>query len=159
IANLALLLLASACVAHGGPKAPLVDRPMRAPVGNEVILRASAKGVQVYVCEEVKSEGAARYEWVLRGPSAELYDEHDSRIGTRYKGPTWQAQDGSKVLCEVKEKQLAPSGAIPWLLLKAKAHEGAGTMSRVSWVQRVDTVGGNPPTTACDAAHAGEDER
>jgi hypothetical protein len=46
--------------------------------------------------------------------------------------------------------------AIPWLLLGAVSHAGEGRMTKVTFVQRVNTVGGLAPTSACDATHDGE---
>jgi uncharacterized protein DUF3455 len=43
--------------------------------------------------------------------------------------------------------------AIPWLLLKASSNTGKGTMSKVTYVQRVATTAGLAPTTGCDAEH------
>ena len=34
---------------------------------------------------------------------------------------------------------------IPWLLLKANANEGKGVFGKVTYIQRVDTTGGNAP--------------
>ena len=44
--------------------------------------------------------------------------------------------------------------AIPELLLKAVSHSGDGRMSGVTYVQRLDTVGGLAPTAGCDTAGA-----
>ena len=33
--------------------------------------------------------------------------------------------------------------AIPWLLLKAKSTDGPGTFGKVTYIQRVNTVGGS----------------
>ena len=49
----------------------------------------------------------------------------------------------------------AVQGAIPWLLVRAKSTEGAGTLAGVNYIQRVDTAGGVAPSEGCDAAHAG----
>jgi hypothetical protein len=60
----------------------------------------------------------------------------------------------------VQQKAEAPkAGAIPWLLLKAKSHEGAGTFGRVLYIQRVDTEGGVAPVTGCDQAHFNNEVR
>ena len=45
--------------------------------------------------------------------------------------------------------------AIPWLLLKAATHAGTGAFADVTFIQRLDTVGGVAPSTGCDAAHLG----
>jgi hypothetical protein len=43
--------------------------------------------------------------------------------------------------------------AVPWLLLKATSSAGTGPLARAKFIQRVDTVAGEPPATGCDAAH------
>src|SRR2546430_6151181 len=47
----------------------------------------------------------------------------------------------------------ADSNAIPWLLLQAVSNEGDGKFSDVTYIQRVNTVGGTAPATAGDATH------
>jgi len=77
-------------------------------------------------------------------------------IGKHYKGPVWEALDGSKVGGQVLQRANAPdAAAVPWLLLKATSHEGTGTFAHVTFIQRVDTVGGLPPAAECDQPHAG----
>jgi hypothetical protein len=48
------------------------------------------------------------------------------------------------------------STALPWLLLGATGHaDSDGFFSDVTQIQRVATVGGNAPTTGCDATTLG----
>lgn len=64
---------------------------------------------------------------------------------------------GGKVTGEVQQRAQAPrAGAVPWLLLKAKTAEGPGTLGRVTYIQRVNTMGGAAPVEGCDQAHAGK---
>jgi hypothetical protein len=42
------------------------------------------------------------------------------------------------------------SAAIPWVLLTATGHSGNGVLSRVTTIQRIHTVGGQPPACGCD---------
>ena len=46
----------------------------------------------------------------------------------------------------VLERATVDSDAVPWLLLKATSTEGHGIFSRVTYIQRVNTVGGVAPT-------------
>ena len=48
---------------------------------------------------------------------------------------------------------------IPWLLLSAKSNEGQGAFKNVTFIQRLGTHGGKPPTADADAAHAGKEVR
>jgi hypothetical protein len=61
--------------------------------------------------------------------------------------PTWELNDGSKVICDLKAHVAAKDkSAAPWLLLIAKSHEGHGVFSRITSIQRLETVGGGEPS-------------
>ena len=51
------------------------------------------------------------------------------------------------------------TGSIPWLLLRAKSHDGAGTFAAVAFVRRSLTKDGAAPAGGCDAAHRGAELR
>ena len=70
-------------------------------------------------------------------------------VGIHYAGPTWESNSGSKVVGTVLERCTPDPDAIPWLLLKAVSNEGPG-FSRVTFIQRVNTVGGIAPTDPGD---------
>jgi len=75
-------------------------------------------------------------------------------------GPTWSTDDGSEVVGEVVAKADAPEpGAIQWLLLRVKSHQGSGPLSGVAYIRRSDTKGGAAPKTGCDAHHLSEQAR
>jgi hypothetical protein len=118
-----------------------------------------AEGEQIYQCKPNKDD-AAKFEWSFVAPEAVLYDREHNELGKHYAGPTWEANDGSKVVAEVKGRADAPSaGAIPWLLLNAKATEGAGTFTPVTSIQRLETAGGQAPQAGCDASRQDEEVR
>lgn len=118
---------------------------------------AFGKGKQIYACQP-SPQDKAKFEWILEKPQADLLDGQGKRIGKHYEGPTWEAADGSKVTGEVQQRTQAPRvGAVPWLLLKAKTTEGAGAFARVTYIQRVNTMGGAAPAEGCDVAHAGRE--
>jgi Protein of unknown function (DUF3455) len=158
-AQILLAVLAAGCAPH--PSAPLVQVPQTlAPGGDESLaMVVPAKGVQIYECRARKgTEGG--YEWAFVGPDAELFDTSGRRIGRHYGGPHWEADDGSKVVGAVRERAEAPvGGAIPWLLLGAKSVGPTGSFSKVSSIQRVNTVGGIAPATGCSQAAAGRPAR
>ena len=129
---------------------PAVPENLKAPAGEEVILAAHAKGVQIYVCQAGADQKMA---WLLKGPEAELADTNGKTIVHHFAGPTWKHADGSLVTGKVVAKQDAPkSDAIPWLLLTAASHTGEGIFSRVTSIQRIHTEGGMAPQqdVACD---------
>jgi hypothetical protein len=122
---------------------------LQPPADAMPVLRAKGQGVQIYACTKGSSDGAAI--WKLKGPEAALYDDGGKPIGKHFAGPTWQANDGSTVVGEAIAHADAPGHtAIPWLLLKAKSHEGNGAFADVTYIQRLETTGGLAPTAACD---------
>jgi hypothetical protein len=126
---------------------------LKVPDNQPLILKAIAKGNQVYTCK-AKAEDANAFEWTLKAPEAQLLDAKGQSLGSHYAGPTWESNDRSKVMGKIKAKVNAPQpDHIPWLLLSAKAHEGTGIFTQVNWVQRVNTTGGQAPKTGCDRIH------
>jgi hypothetical protein len=144
-------LLAIGLLGCAGPQGEAPDS-LRFPPGESAVLRAKAAGVQIYECATT-AQNPAKYDWVLRGPEAQLYDAAGTLVGRHYAGPTWEALDGSKVVGEVRAHVDTP-GAIPWLLLSARSTGGSGKLARVKSIQRLDTVGGKIET-GCTAAEAG----
>jgi hypothetical protein len=129
-----------------------------APAANEVqVLRLPAVGVQIYECKVVDGKPAA---WAFVSPEADLFDESGVRVGKHYAGPTWEMNDGSKIVGTVKERANSTvPGAIPWLLLSAKSTGSAGKLEKVVSLQRVNTAGGVAPTTGCAAGDIGKQAR
>lgn len=126
------------------------------PAGAKQLFEFAADGVQVYVCD-AKDQS---YAWIFQEPSATLFDAQGRQVGTHFKGPTWTLADSSSATGEVIGKQAAPQqGAVPWLLLRVKAHEGSGKLGDAAYIRRVDTKGGAEPAGGCDAAHKGETAR
>ncbi|MBV8193780.1 MAG: DUF3455 domain-containing protein [Alphaproteobacteria bacterium] len=154
IAGTPIAVAIAAMVAFAGV-AHAVDPLVPAPQGAPLLLEAAADGVQIYACE-----GTAKgFEWVFKAPEANLFDQQGLQVGTHFAGPTWKNKEGS-VVGEVAGRADAPaSGAIPWLLLRAKSHEGSGVLSTVAFVRRADTKGGAAPTAGCDVAHKGAEAR
>jgi hypothetical protein len=126
------------------------------PQGSALVLEAIADGVQIYACE-AKDQG---FEWVFKAPEATLFDKQGRQIGTHFTGPTWKTDNGGAVVGEVAARADAPDkGSIPWLLLRAKSHDGTGTLSTVAFIRRAETKGGAAPGAGCDAGHRGEQAR
>jgi len=119
-----------------------IPSAIAAPPGSELLLIAHARGFQIYVC---RPEG-----WVLKAPEAVLYDQQGNAIGKHFAGPTWQHEDGSQIAGKLAAKVDSPDpAAIPWVLLDVTAHEGDGILSRVTSIQRINTVAGLPPASVC----------
>ena len=118
------------------------------------IIALQAHGVQVYACTATRTGFA----WSLTGPDATLATLAGAPAGRHFAGPSWQATDGSTVVGAVVASGSA-AGSVPWLVLRAKSHSGAGLFSNVTYVTRSGTIGGLPPSSGCDAAHAGASAR
>jgi len=138
-----------------------VPAVIEAPPGNEEYLRAGATGTQNYMC---MPSG-----WTFIGPQATLIVKIANmrqQVATHFLSanpeedgmarPTWQSSfDTSSVWAKAisTSTDYAEPGAIPWLLLQvvgAKKGTGGGSaISETTYIQRVNTTGGAPPTTAC----------
>jgi hypothetical protein len=124
--------------------------PIRVPDGHRAFLHTVGTGELTYECRE-KKDMAGAFEWGFVGPVATLADAQGQSVGKYYAGPTWEANDGSKV----SGKQLAVSphtpGSIPLQLVQAGPATGAGAMQGVSYIQRLQTKGGAAPALPCGA--------
>jgi hypothetical protein len=150
------LACASKQVAIAPPQTP--DN-LKVPAGQVLRLKGIAKGVQIYQCK-AKTGNTSQFEWTLKAPEADLFDNNGKKIIKHYGGPTWEALDGSKVIGTVKAKADAPTtSAIPWLLVQAKSKQGNGSLSKVTYIQRVETIGGKAPSQVCNQAHANTEAR
>ena len=124
--------------------------PTAPPAGQQAILTTTGKGVQIYTCQQ----SATGPQWIFKAPEATLTDASGKPVATHRAGPIWISHDGSTVKGQVLQKTASPEpNAVPWLLLKASATTGSGIMSKVEFIRRSDTHGGNAPTTGCDAQH------
>jgi hypothetical protein len=145
--------------AQGTPTSATAIPANLVPPADSVLLFAlEARGVQIYACEADPNDATA-FVWMFKAPEAELLNARGEVVGRHFAGPTWQSQDGSAVIGSVLERAAPDEGAIPWLLLEAKGHEGSGAFSTITHIQRLDTVGGVAPAEGCDEAHAGEEAR
>ena len=135
---------------------PMVPENLRTPETEVLSLETKATGVQIYECNASKDE-PTRFEWIFKAPEADLFDMAGNKIAKHYAGPTWESNDRSKVVGEVKAKDKGPDpNAIPWLLMSAKSTSGTGVFSQVKSIQRLHTVGGEAPTEACSQSQAGK---
>ncbi len=139
-------------VLAGGARAE--DALVPPPAGATVLVELEADGVQIYACE-VKEKPA----WVFKAPEAALFDQEGRQVGTHFAGPTWEDGAGSVTGEVVARAEPPDDDAIPWLLLRAKSHEGTGPIAAAAFIRRFDTVGGLPPQDGCDAKHVGEEAR
>ena len=155
-----LVLLVGACASPQAPTSMVKVPEKLKPGANESLaMIVPAKGVQLYECR-ARTGQVGGYEWAFVAPEADLFDARGTRTGRHYAGPHWESTDGSKIVGTVKERTDAPvADAIPWLLLAAKSVGPEGSFSKVTSIQRVNTVGGVAPKTDCSQATAGTPAR
>jgi FtsP/CotA-like multicopper oxidase with cupredoxin domain len=111
-----------------------------APVGSTLVLHAFGIGVQIYHWNGTS--------WGAATPSATIYADAagQGEVASHFAGPTWQANSGGKVVGTVADRCTPDAASIPWLSLTAVA-DGPGVFAKVTFIQRLNTVGGNAPST------------
>ncbi|HMD07696.1 MAG TPA: DUF3455 domain-containing protein [Candidatus Acidoferrum sp.] len=133
-----------------------VPQQLQPPAGEQLLLRVHAKGDQIYICKE----GATEFSWGLKAPDAQLFDKDGKPFGKHFAGPSWEANDGSRVTGKAVANVPSPNAdSIPWLLINIVSHEGNGVLSHATSIQRLNTKGGKGPASACDASHADQELR
>jgi len=116
--------------------------------GETAVTTLHAEGAQVYEC---KADAAGKLVWQFREPIATLLLDGKT-LGRHYAGPTWELAAGGAVMGKVLGRAPAASAKdIPWLKLEVSERRGAGTLSGVTTVQRINTRGG-AAEGACDRA-------
>jgi len=148
----ATLLAAAGAVLSFSVAAQEVPQQIQPPANEQLLLRVHAKGDQIYNC---KGDGA-QFTWTLKAPDARLFDKD----GKPFAGPSWEANDGSRVTGKAIPTAPSPDAdSIPWLLVNVLTHDGSGVLSRATAIQRLNTKGGKAPASGCDASHAGQEVR
>jgi Protein of unknown function (DUF3455) len=150
------LLAAASAILSFSAAAQEVPQQIQPPANEQLVLRVHAKGDQIYTC---KADGA-QFTWTLKAPDAQLFDKDGKPFGKHFAGPSWEANDGSRVTGKAVANAPSPDAdSIPWLLVNILTHDGSGVLSRATTIQRLNTKGGKAPTSGCDASHAGQEVR
>jgi hypothetical protein len=158
IGDFALLtaIVAASAIFAGGTGAQEIPRQLQAPADQKLLLQVHAKGDQVYSC---KGDGG-NFAWALKAPDAQLTDKDGKPFGKHFAGPSWEANDGSRVTGKAAVNVPSPDAdSVPWLLVTVVSHDGNGVLSRASSIQRINTKGGKAPASGCDATHVGQEVR
>ena len=152
----AILLSAATMTLSFSLAAQEIPPQLQPPANEQLFLQLHAKGDQIYTC---KSEGS-QSTWTLRAPDAQLFDKSEKPFGKHFAGPSWEANDGSRVTGKAIANSPSPDpDSIPWLLVTIVSHDGTGVLSRATSIQRIHTKGGKAPASSCDASRAGEEIR
>src|ERR1700730_1635693 len=148
--------------ANPPPVPPNIPDILQVPAGNKVFREGDAIGTQDYICLPTG--------WTFFGPQATLFNEHDEQIITHFLSPnpfeqapnpfenglpraTWQDSEDTSKVWGAALHSFPVTGAIPWLLLQVVGAQdgptGGDELSETTYIQRLNTVGGLAPTTAC----------
>jgi uncharacterized protein (TIGR03118 family) len=128
-------------------RTPEVPQDIAVRPGNKVVFHGLGIGVQAYTWN-----GAS---WGTATPEATLFDEDGNVAVIHFTGPSWESNNGSKVVGAVVPPTVTvDTNAIPWLLLSAVRTEGNGILSDVTFIQRIHTTGGKAP--AADGTVVGQ---
>ena len=136
---LAALALAASATASAALAAdtPLPDA-IAAP-GQTAMVTLHAEGAQIYDC---KAGADGKLAWTFREPIATLLADGKT-AGRHYAGPNWELSDGSAVTGKAAGNAPGATAAdIPWLKLDVVSQRGTGTLTGVTTVQRINTLGG-----------------
>ncbi|HEU4578105.1 MAG TPA: DUF3455 domain-containing protein [Polyangiaceae bacterium] len=129
---------------------PHIPEELNPPADATLELVLPASGVQSYACG-VDKPGEAP-DWQPKGPHANL-GEGNNIVGVHFGGPTWQLLDGSSVKgTKIASASSPDKSATVWLLMSGAA-TGEGGLGKITYIQRLETVGGKAPATGCDASH------
>ena len=139
----ALALLASvslSALAGNDNRAPEVPAEIAVDSStNKVQVQAFGVGFQVYTWD-----GST---WTGPVPDATLFDSDGNFVASHFAGPSWQSSSGSKVVGAVTGKITVDHTAIPWVRLVPVSRQGPGPFADVTFIQRINTVGGKAPET------------
>ena len=153
-----IVITAGLLAGYADTKPPAVPAALEPGIGETLAMMVPARGVQIYECRAGRDGKGG--EWVFVAPEAELFDARGNVIGRHGAGPSWEANDGSRIAGSVKARAEAPTaGAVPWLLLAAKSTGPNGAFSEVTSIQRVNTAGGVAPAAPCTPATVGTSAR
>jgi Protein of unknown function (DUF3455) len=151
-----ILLVVAGGLFSSSVNAQRVPERLQPPSKEKLLLQVHAKGDQVYSC---KPEGA-QFGWMLKAPEAQLFSQDGKPFGKHFAGPSWEANDGGRVIGKTVANAPSPDAdSIPWLLVTVVSRTGQGVLARVTSIQRLNTKGGKPPTSSCDGAHVGKELR
>jgi hypothetical protein len=139
--------------------APIPDI-LNVPEGNKLVLQTFAKGVQIYQVRRKTNEPNV-FEWVNIAPAATLYakPEFVNPLIDHFAGPSWQfikgPEKGETVVATRSQGITVDQTAIQWLLLKA-VDSLSTPNNKITFVQRICTVGGLAPKTEPNEAILGQ---
>ena len=174
VAALGLMVTTGVRAAHGDDIVPPpVPGLLEVEDGNVPFLVGHGVGTQNYVCVP-SATSATGVAFSLFTPQATLFDDAGGQLITHFFSPnsdptvgppeagtirvTWEdSHDTSRVwaflLQQSSDANFVRPGAVAWLLLKESGVDagptGGDRLTKTTFIQRLNTVGGLAPTTGC----------
>ena len=171
------LIVAGPRAAHAQDRVrpPRVPDTIKVESGNRAFFVGHALGTQNYVC--LPSGAGVAYQ--LFTPEATLFNDHGRQLTTHFFSPnlnpnpgldpeelrairaTWEdSRDTSTVWAKVtgsatstSDPTFVKAGAVAWVRLEVVGHlegpTGGDRLTETTFIQRLNTVGGVPPSTGC----------
>jgi hypothetical protein len=156
--------------AHVTP--PDVPPAIQVEPGNRAFLEGHGVGTQNYICLPCPNPSTpaaacpddSGFAWLLFTPEATLFNDHGKQLTTHFFSPnpaedgtiraTWQDSRDSSIVWGGRAIQAPVSpDAIAWLLLPMAGTQegptGGDTLTKTSFIQRVNTAGGLAPSDGC----------
>ena len=144
VASLGLILatcIVSTLAGGADQRAPEVPNGIEVSSDHKVHFHGYAIGFQIYTWNGTN--------WGAAIPDATLFDSEGNEVASHFAGPTWESNSGSFVVGAVVPPRITvDTNSIPWLRLRAVTTAGPGIFANTTFVQRVNTVGGNPPAVS-----------
>lgn len=150
---------------------PIVPEGLDVEEGNEVFLLGRGVGTQNYVCapcDPTKANCPLGVAFTLFTPQATLFNDQGEQLITHFSSPnpveggtvrvTWQdSRDTSSVWAKLVNAVMVRTDSIAWVLLNVKdtgtqAGPTGDRMTKTTFIQRVNTVGGLAPAVGCLSA-------
>jgi hypothetical protein len=147
---------------------PIVPPGLEVEAGNEVFLLGRGVGTQNYVCapcDPTKPNCPLGVAFTLFTPQATLFNDQGEQLITHFASPnpveggtvrvTWQdSRDTSSVWAKLVKAAVVRTDSIAWVLLNVKdtgtqAGPTGDRMTKTTFIQRVNTVGGLAPAVGC----------
>lgn len=147
---------------------PIVPDGLNVEDGNEVFLLGRGVGTQNYVCapcDPTKANCPLGVAFTLFTPQATLFNDQGEQLITHFSSPnpveggtvrvTWQdSRDTSSVWAKLVKAVMVRDDSIAWVLLNVKdtgtqAGPTGDRMTKTTFIQRVNTVGGLAPAVGC----------
>jgi hypothetical protein len=141
----------TACATQMSAPANVPDA-VKVPGSAAYMLTLVGVGDLTYECRNANNAIA----WAFAGPNAALRKTSGETVGKYYGGPTWEGNDGSKLVGKQLAISPAAAGNIPLQLVEVTQTMGSGMLVGAKYIQRLNTVGGVAPAAPCSASNVGE---